>query len=303
MAYEAPAIGTLSAHDYGKIQRSLDAYLKTQGKFDATGDSYNDRVGRTRFELTKREAAKAREAFKSGSTYGIEDEYRYMVSQGFQPTAMQTAAAPVEERKKIPGGIDLRSYLGEGTAEAWGDKHFGVNALNRVLAQFPQMTIRQIEDIAGMQGLEFGRHARIKADQAYAETEAAASQPSYSDLADDILAKTDEKLADILGKIGDVETAIGTVDKESKDRDKITDLAVAERDRIADEARRTMASNQRSADQTPNLRIRGAGETPKTAGTQNFRRRINQFRINPFVGLGGIDDITKIGRSNKSINI
>lgn len=91
MAYSAPDIKSLSAFDINKIQQSLSEYQKTQGSFNATGQGYSDRVGRTNFERIKAQSAAARKPFQSGKNYGIEDEYRYMVSQGFRPESMQIA--------------------------------------------------------------------------------------------------------------------------------------------------------------------------------------------------------------------
>lgn len=54
----------------------------------------------------------------------------------------------------------------------------------------------------------------------------------------------------------------------------------------ARQANLTMQRNQRSASQMPNLQIQGAGGTPKTAGTQGFRRRVDQFTP-VYKGLGG----------------
>ena len=54
----------------------------------------------------------------------------------------------------------------------------------------------------------------------------------------------------------------------------------------ARQANLTMQRNQRSASQMPNLQIQGAGSTPRTAGTQGFRRRVDQFTP-VYKGLGG----------------
>ena len=67
-----------------------------------------------------------------------------------------------------------------------------------------------------------------------------------------------------------------------------------------------MARRDRAAGRAPNLQIRGAGETPRTAGTQGFRRRKDQFRITPFQGIGGImSSVGQIaqGAANKMVNI
>ena len=104
--YQAPDIKSLSAFDINKIQQSLNKYTATQGSYrDAPGYDPNQRGFRSQFDRARREAADSRSGFQRGSGYGIEDEYRYMVSQGFRPESMQVApqqqqaAAPVEEPK------------------------------------------------------------------------------------------------------------------------------------------------------------------------------------------------------------
>ena len=84
--YQAPDINTLSAHEYNKIRTSLDKYKATQTK---PAGGFDSRYERTRFDMAGREAEAARKEFKSGKDYGIEDEYRYMVSQGFRPGSIQ----------------------------------------------------------------------------------------------------------------------------------------------------------------------------------------------------------------------
>ena len=93
MAYKAPDIGTLSAHDYNKIRTSFDAFKKTQGKYQGE----NNRYGRSQFDRIKGEQAAARQSFKKGGTYGIEDEYRYMVSRGFNPASMAIGSGQASE--------------------------------------------------------------------------------------------------------------------------------------------------------------------------------------------------------------
>lgn len=90
MAYNAPDIGSLSAHEYNKIRQSYDNYRATQTKPPGGFDS---RWERSRFETARMQNKAARASHKRGS-YGIEDEYRYMVSQGFKPQAAAAAAPP-----------------------------------------------------------------------------------------------------------------------------------------------------------------------------------------------------------------
>ena len=98
----APDIKSLSAFDINKIQQSLNKYKSTQGSYrDSPMYDPNQRGRRTQFEMAKEKAAAPRRGFKRGS-YGIEDEYRYMVSQGFKPKSMQVApqtAAPAQQEQ------------------------------------------------------------------------------------------------------------------------------------------------------------------------------------------------------------
>tara|TARA_B100001778_G_C18603460_1_gene638498 strand:+ start:3281 stop:4171 length:891 start_codon:yes stop_codon:yes gene_type:complete len=204
MAYKAPDIGTLSAHDYNKIRTSFDAFKKTQGKYE--GDSSIYRHERSFFEKAKGEAASARQPFKKGGTYGIEDEYRYMVSQGFNPASMAIGSGQVSEEAKetvqeaaqpgatandkdgdgyldvggIPktgsGAIDFRMFVGKDEAsrkaafEQHGEQHFGINALRRA-QQATGLGIKEIEKQAWDQGLRFGEHAAVERDTGnYADT-------------------------------------------------------------------------------------------------------------------------------------
>ena len=113
--------------------------------------------------------------------------------------------------------------------------------------------------------------------------------PDYGQQIADAMAAADARMADLMNQF------------------KIQQAAAEERQRLATEAQRqqmlTMARNERSAGRAPNLQIRGAGETPRTAGTQGFRRRKDQFRISPFQGIGGISSAGQIAQANQMVNI
>jgi hypothetical protein len=92
-----PDIRSLSAFDINKIQQSLSQYQATQNR-----PSGQSRFERRDFENAARQARAARQGAQRGGGYGIEDEYRYMVSQGFKPKSMQVApqeAAPAEQQQ------------------------------------------------------------------------------------------------------------------------------------------------------------------------------------------------------------
>ena len=116
--------------------------------------------------------------------------------------------------------------------------------------------------------------------------------PDYGQQISDAMAAADARMADLMNQF------------------KIQQAAAEERQRLAAEAQRqqmlTMARRDRAAGRAPNLQIRGAGETPRTAGTQGFRRRKDQFRITPFQGIGGImSSVGQVaqGAANKMVNI
>ena len=114
--------------------------------------------------------------------------------------------------------------------------------------------------------------------------------PDYGQQISDAMAAADRRMEELMNQF------------------KIEQKAAAERQRLAAEAQRqqmlTMARNERSAGRAPNLQIRGAGETPRTAGTQGFRRRRDQFRISPFQGIGGImSSAGQIAQANQMVNI
>lgn len=92
MAYNAPDIGALSAHEYNKVRQSFDEYQQSQKPIRRKGFETGKYVGYLPSQKKERDA---RASFKRGS-YGIEDEYRYMVSQGFRPQAA-AAAAPAPQ--------------------------------------------------------------------------------------------------------------------------------------------------------------------------------------------------------------
>jgi len=84
-----PDIRSLSAYDLNKIQQSLNQYNKS---LEGTPRPGLGRGPGFRSMTTANRERAAREPFKSGGTYGIEDEYRYMVSQGFNPKSMQVSS-------------------------------------------------------------------------------------------------------------------------------------------------------------------------------------------------------------------
>ena len=109
----------------------------------------------------------------------------------------------------------------------------------------------------------------------------------------------EQKINDALGSIpsiSDITNAIAKQNEASEARIKA----------MNEENRKLYINDQRnraSEARTPNLQIRGAGETPKTAGSQGFRRRTDQFRIAPFQGISGALGAVSQVMQNKLVNI
>lgn len=94
----APDIGSLSAHEYNKVRQSFEKYQQSQKPIERKGFDKGKYVG---YLPSQQKEKDARAKFKRGG-YGIEDEYRYMVSQGFNPASMQVApqaAAPAQQEQ------------------------------------------------------------------------------------------------------------------------------------------------------------------------------------------------------------
>lgn len=167
----APDIRSLSAFDINKIQQSLNKFLATQGSYrDSPMYDPNQRGFRTQFEEAKRKAAAPRAEFKSGKGYGIEDEYRYMVSQGFKPESMQVApqqqqtTAPVEEPKTgftptyLDTGPDPNNFISRFGGNTETMAHSGLKAVKA--AEAAGLSISEIQRMGREQGITFGSGAQ-----------------------------------------------------------------------------------------------------------------------------------------------
>lgn len=278
MAYKAPDIGTLSAHDYNKIRESFEKFQKTQGRYDSTGQGRSDRFGRTQFDITKGKEAKARQEFKQGGTYGIEDEYRYMVSQGFQPKSM--GITPTVEAKKetvqeaaqpnvtandkdgdgrldvggIPrtasGAIDYRMFVGKDEAsrkaafESFGPQHFGIHALERAQAA-TGLSIKEIEKQAWDQGLRFGEHAAVQRDTM-----------NYADTG----------VQDLKDRIDTLTTNFETQIKEYQDT--ITGMQQTQTDEMTKLQNQMNQAVVQAANRPTTLGVRSAGNSPRIDATR-----------------------------------
>lgn len=170
----APDIRSLSAFDINKIQQSLNEFLATQTSWrDSPVYDPDSRGGRALWEAARGRAAESREDFKSGDTYGLEDEYRYMVSQGFNPESMQVGD---QANSQADSGTTTDDSTGGFEPEVLnvndnpalfinrfgGNKetmaHSGLNAVKA--AEAAGLTIREIQQMANAQGVQFGYRAR-----------------------------------------------------------------------------------------------------------------------------------------------
>jgi hypothetical protein len=99
MSYTAPEIGLLSAHDYNKIRTSFDAFkISQQPANQQPGYDPFSRTFRSQWDRAAAEAKSARKPYKSGGSYGIEDEYRYLVGEtDFRPTVMYSEASTADD--------------------------------------------------------------------------------------------------------------------------------------------------------------------------------------------------------------
>ena len=167
-----PDIRSLSAFDINKIQQSLNKYKATQGSYrDAPGYDPNQRGFRSQFEEAKRKAAKPRREFQRGKDYDIEDEYRYMVSQGFKPESMQIAPEqqpaaastsspePTTVTSNIPA-YDPNSFINRFGGNKETMAHSGLAAVKR--AEAAGMSLEEIQRTAAAQGISFGQKAQDK---------------------------------------------------------------------------------------------------------------------------------------------
>ena len=166
--YKAPDIGTLSAHEYNKIRTSFEKYKATQTK---PAGGFDNRYDRSRFDIAGREAKAAREGFKSGKEYGIEDEYRYMVSQGFKPESMQIAqqqqqasTAAVEETAagysptELDTGPDPNNFINRFGGNKETMAHSGLASVKA--AEAAGLSISEIQRMGREQGISFGHRAQ-----------------------------------------------------------------------------------------------------------------------------------------------
>lgn len=79
---------------------------------------------------------------------------------------------------------------------------------------------------------------------------------------------------------------------QMNDQAYMSQLASAEQARIQEQASRTLAANLARSNMMPNLQIQPATGVTRTGGTQSFRRRNDQFNLQPSGALGTISGLS-----------
>ena len=105
-------------------------------------------------------------------------------------------------------------------------------------------------------------------------------QQAYQQQLQDTAARTQ---ADIAKQLKIVQSEKSAVSKMTEDYTKMLQEEADRRAKAEEKARvsaATSAANQARQGQTANLQIQPAASTPQTAGTQPFKRRKDQFKIN-----------------------
>jgi hypothetical protein len=287
-----PRIQDLSAYSMAQIQQSLNQYTQNSNKFGTERASNYRMPGYRDFLINQN----ARQGYKSGSGYGIEDEYRYMVGEkgfvgekaGGSAPAAETQAETTTTTKTDPvinnvygNEIDNRTTPGP-TPKDFIDKfggnketyaHSGLAAVKA--AEKAGYSIADIQQMGIDQGISFGSGARTYFDQQ--------RQKSF----DDQLAAIQQQNAANLQQL--------TIDQNTR-LDKMAAEQKAASEKLA-LGQRTSLLNQARSGQMGALQIGGATQTPRTGGTQGFKRRklqINPVTANALAGiLGGTSAATQ----------
>ena len=139
--YTAPDISNLSAHDYNKIRTSFDQYQATQNR--PRGLS---RMERGQFDNAGRQAKAAREGVQRGGSYGIEDEYRFLLSQGFQPQGLTPVPAAQTEPQRTTAPVEEPTRLDVGTQPQADPMSMFMPLLLEALKPKPIQPIQQLPE-------------------------------------------------------------------------------------------------------------------------------------------------------------
>lgn len=292
----APRIQDLTAYSMEQIRQSLNKYNKNVARFGKERGVNYAIPGYRDFLMDQA----GRQKYKAGA-YSIEDEYRYLTQEkGFVGEAYGGAAAEEESKPTAenapktdpvinnpyndeinnrtaskPAAKDFITRFG-GNTETMA--HSGLGAVRA--AQDAGYSIAQIQQMGIDQGISFGSGAQTYFNQQ--------RQKGF----DDQLAAIQQQNAANLQQL--------TIDQNTR-----LDTMAADQQRRSDElaaGQRTYQQNQARSGQLGALQIGGAAETPRTGGTQGFKRRklqINPATANALSGiLGGTAAATKTNTLN-----
>ncbi len=172
-----PDIKSLSAYDLNQIQQSLNQYNTSQTK---PAGGFDSRWERSRFDQAAMAAKSARDEFKQGD-YGLEDEYRYMLSQGFKPSGSTQQAASQQQQtaaaQTTQAAQPQQTYT-EPEVDPGPDYAAMIAELNRAnqaniasitsgfQTQMQQMADTQAKQIADMQAAQQSAAAQMAAESA-----------------------------------------------------------------------------------------------------------------------------------------
>ena len=306
-----PRIQDLSAYSMAQIQQSLNQYLQNSNKFGNERASNYRMPGYRDFLINQN----ARQGYKSGSGYGIEDEYRYMVGEkGFvgeraagaaDATTTETAAEettktdPVIDNPYSNGRIaDLEAMVAArahrfSTEFGQNAQKFGHEDYEAALKGGGSNT-----DIFNFldknQGLLGGGNVAGQAGGLYETLKIKA--------AEETAAKPD--FGAQLAEMQRQQTAYLN-DLQIQQNQRLDQMAAKQKAATEELAlgQRTSLLNQARSGQMGALQIGGASETPRTGGTQGFKRR--KLQINPVTAnaLSGILGGTSAATQTNVLNV
>lgn len=237
-------ISQLNAYSMQQIQQSLNKFNQDYAAFSSGSGRNSGFSG-----VFGRDPYGPRAQFKSGGTYGIEDEYRYMQSQGF---------------------------VGVGNAPAAAAPTTAAEPAAEPAPQTPTNTYQPQIDAAAAQAAQFATIIS-QMQQSYAARAAADSQRQQQ--------------------------AINSLRTQQDAR--FNQLATEQKEATAklEQGQRTYQQNQSRSGQVGALQIGGAAETPRTGGTQGFKRR--KLQINPVTAnaLEGILGDSKTTAKTNVLNV
>ena len=306
----AVPISQLNAYSMAQIQQSLNQFNKDYAAY-SSGNAWS--------KATSTDPYGGRAQFKSGSGYGIEDEYRYMMGQkGFvgeraagaaqeetpeetSTTSTNTTPAtttPTNDYQTVIDNIsDSLARSGQikthyGASNAFGHADYG-SAIGEGISN---------KDILQFLNSDMSRLSPGKANQPgggglYDEILAAAQQEQLRDTGLQKYRADADRLA--------AEQARYINDLQIQQNERMNQLA-AEQERKSKELasnQLTYQQNQSRSGQLGALQIGGAAETPRTGGTQGFKRR--KLQINPVTAnaLEGILGDSKTTAKTNVLNV